>query len=133
MTACCGINKAFYHTFKHNHPVDQISLQLTEVARHFAIPGKNGGQTAKEFAHKNVIDVHLLDNHAECAKQRASKRKLHGRAISVPCPPSIRSLTEKKVPLIESGEITSGVPCSPYTLSTSIINFRYMFQEEKFH
>ena len=92
--------------------MDQISLQLTEVARHFTIPGKNGGQTAKEFACKNGIEAHLLYNRAECAKQRVSKRKLPGREISVPCPPSVSSLRKEKVPLIESGEITSGVPCS---------------------
>ena len=89
------------------------------MVRRFEIPGKNNdGQIAKEYAHKNGINVYSLDNRAESTTQ-ASKRKLPGE-ISVPCPPTVSSLKKQKVLVVESGEISLGVPCSPYMLSRSI-------------
>ena len=100
------------------------------MARRFAISRQNGGQTAKEFARKNGIDVYLLDNCEESTKQRASKRKLPGGEISIPCPLPVSSLKKEKVALVESGEITLGVPCSHYTVSHSIIKDGKVNQEE---
>ena len=85
-----------------------------------------------EYARKNGIDVYSLDNRAESTKQRASKRKLPGSEISVQFPPTVSPLKKQKVllVLVESGEISLGVPCSPYVVSRSIIKEGKVYQEK---
>ena len=43
-----------------------------------AIPGKNGGQVAKEFAKENDIDVSKLDGRATSTRIRARKLRIPG-------------------------------------------------------
>ena len=48
------------------------------------------------------------------------KKKLVGGEISTPCLPTVQEVTKEKQHLVESGELSLGEPCTPYTIKKSI-------------
>lgn len=64
-------------------------INWSEVARRHEIPGRNGGQVAKEFATMNGIDVFALDGRPDNIRVRAQKRKMPGQEISIPTLPTV--------------------------------------------
>ena len=94
------------------------------MARKMGITLRNGGQVLKEIALKHGIDTSKLEhsNSETTPRIRRSKSKLPGREISMPCLPSQQIITTEKQHLIASGELSIGVPCTPYVLSKSIVN-----------
>ena len=45
------------------------------------------------------------------------KRRLHGREISAPAPPTARAVKDSWKKMVEKGELSLGVPSAPFTLS----------------
>ena len=50
-------------------------------------------------------------------RQRASKRKLPGGEISVPTNPPVSTIKLQWQEMIQSGELSLGVPCAPFQLT----------------
>lgn len=97
-------------------PEDE-TINWSKMARKYSIPQKNGGQVLKEVAKRRGIDVDKLDNRGNCTQRiRRKKKKLVG-GISMPCLPTTQQITEDKYNLIESGELSIGEPCTPYTIT----------------
>ena len=101
-------------------PNDQI-INWSAMARKYNIPQKNGGQILKTVAEKRGIDVSRLDKRDNSVQRiRRRKKKLVGGEISTPCLPTVQEITKEKQYLIESGELSIGEPCTPYTITKSI-------------
>ena len=60
------------------------TINWSEIAREFNIPGLNGGQTVKEFASENGINVFDLDKCPPNTRIRARKLRMPRGEISVP-------------------------------------------------
>ena len=48
------------------------------------IPGRSGGQVAKEFAKENGIDIFPLDQRSANTRVRARKLRMPGGSVSIP-------------------------------------------------
>ena len=102
------------------YPEDQ-SINWSSMARKYNIPQKHGGQVLKEVAKRRGIDVSRLDGRGGTTQRiRRKKKKLAGGEISTPCLPTVHEITEEKHRLIDSGELSLGEPCTPFTVKKSI-------------
>lgn len=86
-------------------------------------PGGNAGQTLKEYAKKRGLDVTAMERKSSPPPTRIhrKKKKLPGGEISTPSLPTPAAITAKKQKLIASGKLSIGEPCSPYTITKSIV------------
>lgn len=100
-------------------PEDQI-INWSAMARKYSIPQKNGGQILKTVAEKRGIDVSRLDKRDNSVQRIRRRKKLVRGEISTPCLPTVQEITKEKQYLIESGELSIGEPCTPYTIIKSI-------------
>ena len=109
-------------TYLETFPTSQ-KINWTQAATELNIPGANKGQTLKEFARNRGIDVSGLEHRQTPSIQRVrrAKKKLTGKEISVPCLPTPGAVIAEKQALIESGQLTIGEPCSPYTVIKSTV------------
>ena len=105
-----------------NFPKNE-KINWSSMARSFNIPQRNGGQVLKEVAQKHGIDTSKLDMKSQTPPRlRRSKTKLRGGEISMPCLPTKEAVAQEKKNLIASGDLSIGEPCSPYTLTNSVVN-----------
>ena len=95
-------------------PVGKV-INWSEFAREHNIPGRNGGQVAKEYAEENGIDVFNLDNRREKTRIIARKLKMTG-GVSVPTHSTVTQIKEDFSKMITDGTLTLGEPCHPHTL-----------------
>ncbi len=96
---------------------DGSKVNWSEIARTHGVPGGNAGQTVKEFARQNGIDVSALDSHPTSCRVRSQKRKLPGGEISVPCSPTLSVIKKQRNALIADGTLLLGQPCAPHSLT----------------
>ena len=109
-------DKEKFHYTLANWPENE-TINWTQVAREHA---KNGGQIVKEFAREKGIHTEHLDNRKGGVQMRAKKP---GGEISVPCHKTVDAIKDDCSSMIESGELTLGEPCAPYTvMKYAIIN-----------
>ncbi len=118
------------HTWSHEdatallqgHPTGQ-AINWSASARTLGIPGRNAGQVLKEFAVKRGMDVATLECRCTPAtpRIRRRKKKLPGGEMSVPTLPTLTEIATEKRHLIETGELSIGEPCSPYTITKSVV------------
>ena len=102
---------------------EEETINWTRVARQFGGMKGNAGQVLKELAVKHGIDIQKLEHKApSLPRLRSRKRKLPGGEISIPSMPTTIEITNEKVKLIESGELSIGEPCSPYMLMKSVVS-----------
>jgi hypothetical protein len=60
----------------------------------------------------------MLDKRDNSVQRIRRKKKLVGGEISTPCLPTVEEMTKEKH--LESGELSIGEPCTPYTIKKSI-------------
>ena len=107
---------------QHSHPTEE-KINWSQCARTLQIPGKNAGQTLKEYAEKQGFNVTAM----ECKsvpppkRIRRRKKKLPGGEISTPSLPTPAAITAERKNLIASGKLSIGEPCSPYSITKSIV------------
>ena len=90
------------------------------MARKYNIPQKNGGQILKAIAEKKGGRCYSTGQKRQlCTTNSKEEKKLAGGEVSTPCLPTIKEITEEKHQLIESGELSLGEPCTPYTIKKS--------------
>ena len=85
----------------------------------------------KEFAQRSDIEVMRLDGRELKSKTRKSKRKMQGGEISVPVPPTPNKVKEAWTEMVETGELSLEVPCSPFTLMSYRVNNGQLEQQTK--
>ena len=112
-----------------NWPKD-ISINWSELAWEFNIPGSNKGQVAKEFAIHNGLDVFSLDKRPKSTRIRARKLRMPGGEISVPTHRTVEGIKEDWTKMIQSGELTLGEPCYPHTITRYSIKDGELKQHE---
>ena len=109
--------------FPVNHPVQNADKKvmlhhlLTKFAIEHHVTGKNCGQVVKEFVALNDIDTDALDAIKQPPRVRSMKKKLPGKEISIPIPPTTQHIKESWVKMVLSGEIHLGEACSPQKLT----------------
>ena len=91
-------------------------INWSDFARQHGIPGRNGGQVAKEFAKVNGIDVFSLDQRASNTRLRARKLRMPGGSVSIPAHSTEQQVQEDVSQMITDGTLTLGEPCHPHTL-----------------
>ena len=100
--------------------LDDLSIAVTEkkkiiwtkFASEHGVQGKNCGQVVKEFATLNGIDTEALDARKQPPRIRSMKKRLPGKEISIPMPPTPSLIKDTWRKTVESGEIHLGEPCS---------------------
>ncbi len=109
-------------TLLQNIPTNQ-KVNWSATARTLGIPSKNAGQVLKEFAVSRGVDVARLEHRdsPQPPRLRRKKKKLPGGEISIPTLPSTSEIVTERDHLIETGELSIGEPCSPYTLTKSVV------------
>ena len=100
-----------------NIPETALPINWTQFAKDHNIPGKNSGQVAKEFAKQSGINVFDLDRRPEKTRTRSQKRKFPWGEISVPTHPPPSTVREEWANMIESNELSLGVPCMEHTVT----------------
>ena len=118
------------HTWSHedattlllSHPSEQ-KINWSQCARTLHIPGGNAGQTLKEYAKRQGFDVTTMERKTSSppTRVRRKKKKLPGGEISTPTLPTPAAITAQKKELIACGKLSIGEPCSPYTITKSIV------------
>ena len=97
-------------------------VNWSEMARKYNIPGKNAGQVLKETAKNHGIDTFSLEhNPSNTPRIRRHKCRLRGGEISMPCLPTINTVKEEQKALILSGELNIGEPCTPFSMTKSVV------------
>lgn len=99
-------------------------INWSSMARRFNVQQKNPGQVLKEVAQKHGIDTKALEQKTGVTtptRIRRRKAKLRGGAVSMPCLPTKEAIVNEKYHLINSGVLSIGEPCSPYTLKKTTI------------
>ncbi len=103
-------------------PTDQ-KINWSATARTLGIQSKNTGQVLKEFAVSRGVDVARLEHRdsPQLPRLRRKKKKLPGDEMSIPTLPSPSEIVTERNHLIETGELSIGEPCSPYTLTKLVV------------
>ena len=91
------------------------TINWSHFAKEHGIPGRNGGQVAKEFAKENGIDVYALDQRSANTRVRAHKLRMPGGSVSIPVHSTIQLIQEDICQMLEHGTLTLGEPCRPQT------------------
>jgi len=94
-------------------------INWSEIAREHKIPGRSGGQVAKEFARINGIDVFALDGQPENTYVQAKKQKMPRQETSISIFPTINKVKQE---WDNHGEILLSEPCARYTLTGWTVN-----------
>ena len=99
----------------HSWPEDKV-INWTEIGRQCNIESKNKGQVAKSIIAENsgIPSARLCSNRKKSS--RRSMAKLPGKEVSMPSMPSLPSLKSSINALIDSGELSLGELCCPFTL-----------------
>ena len=97
------------------------TLNWSELGRQCGMSAKNMGQQIKELADESGIDLSQYVQ-LKSSYSRSSKAKLPCNEISIPAIPTVTSLKEDVSELLESGRLTIGEPCSPYTVVKSAVH-----------
>ena len=118
------------------HDLQQLALAPPPInwqkfAREHNVPGDNCGQVVKEFAKKSGIDVQRLDGRTPGTRTPKRKRRLYGGEISVPVPPTTAQVRESWTDLVRTGQLSLGVPCSPFTLVSYNVHNGHLEQQNK--
>jgi len=92
-------------------------MNWTEVARRHNVPGRNGGQIVKTIVQDNGVDISRFSANSLKKRIRASKCKFPGKEIAIPANPTPAALQEDIRAMIDSGKLSLGEPCIPYTLA----------------
>ena len=108
-------NKENVLTSLQQWPAEEI-INWSGFAREHGIPGRNGGQVAKEFAKENGIDVFCLDRRPENTRIRARKLRMPGGDISVPTHSTVEQIKDSCGQMIADGTLTLGEPCHPHLM-----------------
>ena len=98
------------------YPKDK-PINWSQFAKEHDVPGSNGGQVVKQYAQQNGIDTIALDNRSPDRRLRSQHKRMPGGEVSIPCNPTPKSIKKSWSDMIESGELSLGEPCTPYTLS----------------
>ena len=91
-------------------------INWSAMARKYHIPQKNGGKILKDTAEERGIDISKLDQLIVTPHQRKCKKCLLRGEISTPSLPTKGEILDKKMRLVESGELTIGEPCTLYVM-----------------
>ena len=98
-------------------------INWSELGRLCGLNAKNRGQIVRDIAEESGIDTTQYAQQARSSIVRSSKAKLPGNEISVPAMPTVLSIKGDIKMLLDSGTITLGEPCSPFTvIRTSVID-----------
>ena len=92
------------------------SIIWSKVATDHGIPGKNGGQVAKEFIKKEGIDTSHIVTPRRKPTRRPRKKKIPGTEVSIPSIPPVGAIQAEIKAMISSGRFTLGIECAPFTL-----------------
>ena len=92
------------------------------VAQKFSIPDKNAGQVLKALASNHGIDVSNLSKFLCRPRSRRSKKRLPWGEISSPSNPPPTAVKQQIATMVESGALTLGETCAPYTLVRYVTN-----------
>lgn len=104
-----------------NFPKCEI-MNWSAMARKYGISNGNGAQVLKEAAEKQGIEVNKLDGRDNSLPRlRTKKRRLPGGEISMPSLPPPEIIVHEKQNLIETGELSIGEPCSPFTITKTVV------------
>ena len=97
---------------------ESTRMNWSELGSQCGIDSKNKGQMVKQILIESGIDV---ENYQMSRTHflRRSKAKLPGNEISVPSMPTVCSLKEDISELLDSGKLTLGEPCCPFTIMKS--------------
>ena len=101
------------------YPKDK-PINWSQFAKEHDVPGSNGGQVVKQYAQQNGIDTIALDNRSPDRRLRSQHKRMPGGEVSIPCNPTPKSIKKSWSDMIESGELSLGEPCTPYTLTKYI-------------
>ena len=71
----------------------------------------------KEFAAEIGFDTVRFDNRRRGKRMRPKKLKMPGGKISVPCHKTVNMIKLDWEDTIQTGELTLGEPCAPYTIT----------------
>ena len=99
-----------------DYPTDK-PINWSQFAREHSVPGSNSGQVVKQYAQQNGIDTLALDHRSPDRRLRSQHKRMPGGEISVPSNPTPKSIKKSWTDMIESGELSLGEPCTPYTLT----------------
>lgn len=100
------------------YPPAPPPINWLQFAKEHGVTGKNAGQVVKEFALKSGIDTEKLDGRQlDRPRTRVRRRKLVGGEISSAATPTPASLQEEWQKMVQSGELSLGRPCVPYTMT----------------
>ena len=94
-----------------------VQINWSSFARSHRVPGKNGGQTVKEFAKEHGIDTFTLDKRSTTPRTRPRKCKLPGGEISSPSLPSVKFIQDERDKMINDGTLSIGEPCAPFNVT----------------
>ena len=97
-----------------NHPPYPPAINWQKFAREHEVPGENRGQVIKDFAQCSGIDTFQLDGR-KSERQRKKKRQLIGGEISAPITPTPSFIKERWKQMVETGELSLGIPCAAST------------------
>ena len=92
----------------------------SELGSQCGLSTNNRGQIVKAIAEESGIDLTKYEKATQSCNLRSSKAKLPGNEISVPSMPTLTLLKDDIKELLDSGKLTLGEPCSPFSLT--IIN-----------
>ena len=94
-------------------PVAPPPLNWQQFARQHGMPGNNAGQVAKYFVRKSGVYTERLDGKEDISeRQRLRQRRRDFCPLNTH--PRNRKTEWKK--LAESGELSLGTPCVPFTM-----------------
>ena len=113
-----------------DHPPAPPPINWTQFAKSHNIPGSNCGQIAKEFAQESGIDVLQLDRRKPGQRVRMRKRRLHGGEVSVPTLPTASTVKKSWRNMVESGQLSLGIPCAPFTLTHYVVHHGELVQQD---
>lgn len=97
-------------------PLPPPLINWQKFAWEHDVPGRNCGQVVKEFVQQSGIDTFQLDNRAPATRSHSEKRKMPGGEISASADPAPATIKGEWQKMVESGELSLGVPCAPYKL-----------------
>ena len=92
-------------------------MNWTEIARRHNVPGRNGGQIVKTIVQDNGVDISRFSANSLKKCIRASKCRFPGKEIAIPANPTPAALQEDIGAMIDSGKLSLGEPCVPYTVA----------------
>ena len=98
------------------YPSAPPPINWQKFAQEHGVPGRNRGQVVKELAKQSGIDISRLEGSTPKSRTRSAKRRLPGGEISAPADPPPHVIKKEWMKMIETGELSLGLPCVSYKL-----------------